>query len=153
MLSPLLLVTLILHFWDCSKQTIKSPPSGPWQMWKQKLASHLKIGVVFEPGCHPERVSWILAGQTETMLSLLHHWLIQGNDHLVCNLFTYSNLQQLIMISEYGLIILLALTVLWKLTKGYPVHQNKAVFCGNLPRITMFGKNKRHVLGKQMGSN
>ena len=59
------------------------------------------------------------------------------------------------MISEYCLIILLALTVLWKLTKGYCycVHQNKAVFCGNLPRITMFGKNKRHVLGKQMCSS
>ena len=62
-------------------------------------------------------------------------------------------LWQLIMISEYGLIILLALTVLGKLTKGYCVHQDKAVFCGNLPRITVFGKNKRHVLGKQMGSN
>uniref|UniRef100_A0A8D0F6P4 DnaJ homolog subfamily C member 9 n=1 Tax=Strix occidentalis caurina TaxID=311401 RepID=A0A8D0F6P4_STROC len=40
-----------------------------------------------------------------------------------------------------------------KLTKGYCVHQSKAVFCGNLPRITMFRKNKRRVLGKQMGSN
>ena len=57
------------------------------------------------------------------------------------------------MISEYCLIILLALSALWKLTKDYCVHQNKAVFCGNLPRITMFSKNMLLVLGKQMCSN